>query len=399
MKARMITADNHANVSTLRETYLAFGTPSFSEEEIEAVARVLRSGWVGMGPETAAFERELGDHTGAANVVTVNSCTSALFLALVASGVKAGDEVICPSLTWYSTANVALHLGAVPVFCDIDVPTLCVTPEAVKQRLTARTKAVMVVHIGGYAADVKAIREVVPSAVAIIEDAAHALGARYPDAQPVGSSGNLTCFSFYANKNLSTGDGGAIALQDAAVADRLRSLRHMGLANDAWKRFSDPRANVVPQLGELGYKLNYTDLLASIGRVQLRRQGQFNQRRRAIAHRYLEALPAVLPDIAFQRDVEHDAHARHLFVVVLPPKQTLWRDDLLMELRRRNVGAALHYAPLHEMVFYQHLKRGRLPVTETVCGRILTLPISGAMTDADTEYVIDQFADIVREQK
>src|SRR5688572_327450 len=173
-----------------RPDFLAFGRPHFSETEIEAVTRVMRSGWVGMGEETIAFERELAAAVGAPYVVTVNSCTSALFLSLLASNVGPGDEVICPSLTWCSTANAALYLGARPVFCDVDPDTLCITPESVSSRLTPRTKAVVAVHMGGLTVDIEALRAALPAHITIVEDAAHALGAAYANGRPVGSAGN-----------------------------------------------------------------------------------------------------------------------------------------------------------------------------------------------------------------
>src|SRR6185503_14257359 len=207
--------------------------------------------------ETIAFERELGEFLGAPHVVTVNSCTSALFLSLLSVGVRQGDEVICPSMTWCSTANAALYLGAKPVFCDIDEDTLCLSPDSVAARLSPRTRAVMVVHFGGYAVDVAALRRALPQGVAIVEDAAHALGARYPDGRPVGSSGNPVCFSFYANKNLSTAEGGAVALSDSGAAERIASLRQHALPIDAWMRFTKSMSLVLSVARkELGYKMN-----------------------------------------------------------------------------------------------------------------------------------------------
>jgi perosamine synthetase len=234
----------------IRKEYLPFGKPNFSEKEIAAMTRVLRSGWIGMGPEVIAFEKELSKSIGAPYVVTVNSCTSALFLSLLVLGVGPGDEVICPSLTWCSTANVALYLGAKPIFCDIDLETLCVTPEAVLKKVSPKTKAVIAVHFGGLAAEIDPLRAVLPPNIHIVEDAAHALGAKFANGKPVGSSGNLSCFSFYANKNLSTGEGGAIALFDENLAERLRTLRQHGLDSDAWKRFSEPRTLLAGQLKE-----------------------------------------------------------------------------------------------------------------------------------------------------
>jgi dTDP-4-amino-4,6-dideoxygalactose transaminase len=382
----------------MRKDYLPFGKPNFSEEEIEAVTRVMRSGWIGMGPETIAFEKELAEFLNAKYVVTVNSCTSALFLSLLVHGVGPGDEVICPSLTWCSTANAALYLGAKPVFCDVDIDTFCVTPELIKEKLTSRTKAVMVVHMGGLAVDVEAIRKVLPEHIAIIEDAAHALGSRFADGSPVGSSRNLTCFSFYANKNLSTGEGGSIALFDEGIAKRLSSLRQHGLTADAWKRFSQPQSALIPGLTELGYKMNYTDLQACIGRVQLRRQTEFHLTRLNIAKLYHELLREFMPELGFQENILHPYHARHLFQVVLPmEKIALTRDELLLKLRERNIGASIHYAPLHRMPLYG--EQPSLRNTEEICRRILTLPISVSMSMEDVEYVLCHVKELLMENK
>lgn len=380
----------------IRDAYLPFGRPNFSAAEVAAAARVLRSGWVGMGAETLAFERELAAYVKAPQVVAVNSCTSALHLALLVSGIKPGDEVICPSLTWCSTANAALYLGARPVFCDIDAGTLCLTPETVLARLTRKTKAVMVVHFGGYAVDVGALRRALPKRVAIVEDAAHALGAAYPDGRPVGSSGNLVCFSFYPNKNLATAEGGAIALADAAIADRLRSLRQHGLPIDAWKRFTHSKSLLRSnQRTELGYKMTFTDLQACIARVQLRRQPEFTRRRLAIARLYVRRLGRLRPVLRFQDGVGAPRHARHLFIVQLPARSVgLSRDELLLALRARNIGATIHYAPLHQMPLYGQ-KKHALPVTDRVCPRIMTLPISASLTLADAEYVVDNLIDLL----
>ncbi|HLG55914.1 MAG TPA: DegT/DnrJ/EryC1/StrS aminotransferase family protein [Vicinamibacterales bacterium] len=392
----LTTARAQQLTTATRSQYLPFGRPDFGAEEIDAVSRVMRGGWVGMGQETVAFEQELAAYAGAPHVVTVNSCTSALFLSLLVSNVGPDDEVICPSLTWCSTANAALYLGARPVFCDVEPHTLSVSPETVTRHLTPRTKAVMVVHMGGLAADVEAIRAALPSHVAIIEDAAHALGALYGDGTPVGSSGNLTCFSFYANKNLSTGEGGAVALFDASRADRLRSLRQHGLSADAWKRFTHPQSALSVKVSELGYKMNYTDLQASIGRVQLRRQHEFATRRLALARRYADALRDSPLPLDFQHKVLDHDHARHLLVVTLPAgRMCLTRNEVLLALRNRNIGASVHYAPLHMMPAYAGSGRLSLPHTEALMDRIMTLPISASMTDADVDYVAGHLIDVL----
>ena len=371
--------------------YLPFGKPSFSEEEIAAVTRVLRSGWVGLGPETSAFEKELAAYVGAKHVVAINSCTSALFLALRALGVGPGDEVIVPSLTWCSTANAALYLGATPVFCDVELDTMSASPATIAAALTDKTKAVVHVHYGGLASDMVALRAALPQNVAIVEDAAHSLGAKYPEGSPVGSSGNLTCFSFYANKNLSTGDGGAVAVNDPGLFEKVRLSSHQGLQSDAWKRFTHPLSALTPGIAELGYKMNFTDLQATIGRVQLKRQPEFNERRLSVASYYVDRLSSVIADVRFQKGITDDGHARHLFVLRIPiTEMQINRNEMLLELRARNIGASIHYAPLHTLPLYQQYTRGRLPNAEELMNDIMTLPIGASVSDSDAAYVVDQ---------
>lgn len=373
---------------SVRKEYLPFGRPNFSEAEIAAVTRVMRSGWIGMGPETLAFEKELGNCLGAPYVVAVNSCTSALFLSLLASGVGPGDEVICPSLTWCSTANAALYLGATPIFCDVDPESICLSSEAVLKKITTKTKAVVAVHFGGLAADIEALRSALPERIHIVEDAAHALGGYYKNGKPVGSSGNLTCFSFYANKNLSTGEGGAVALFDGATAERLQSLRQHALPIDAWKRFTHPKTILMSSpLTELGYKMNYTDLQAAIGRAQLARFNEMQQARQKIADIYFNGLSK--HGIVFQDGCTDALHAKHLFVIRLPLADMRYgRDELILALRAKNIGASIHYAPLHLMPLYHHgRKPDPLPVTEEMARCLVTLPISASMTKQDACYV------------
>ncbi|HVW20860.1 MAG TPA: DegT/DnrJ/EryC1/StrS aminotransferase family protein [Opitutaceae bacterium] len=379
----------------IRPDYLPFGRPNFTEEEIDAVARVMRSGWVGMGPETMAFEKDLAAYLGAAEVVTVSSCTAALHLSLLVSGVRPGDEVICPSLTWCSTANAVLYAGARPVFCDVDSSHFCATPAAICARLTPRTKAVIVVHFGGYAADVDAVRSALPDGIAVIEDAAHALGSHLPSGARIGSSGRPTCFSFYANKNLSTAEGGAIALADPIAAARLRSLRQHALPIDAWKRFTHAGTLLLsPDLTELGYKMNYTDLQAAIGRVQLRRLPALQEQRAAIGAIYAARLGGFAERWTPQAGLAEGGHARHLYCIALQPGHLPRpRSELLTALRERNIGATVHYAPLHQMPLYQQQEED-LPVTCELAARLLTLPISASMSVADAEYVMDHLCEL-----
>lgn len=288
-----------------------------------------------------------------------------------------------PSFTWCSTANAVIYVGAQPVFADIDAHTLGLDPASVAAVVTAHTRAVIPVHFGGLGQDLHALAAALPAGVAVVEDAAHALGSTLPDGRAVGASGNLCCFSFYANKVLSTGDGGAIAVDDAALATRLRSLRLQGQSSDAWQRYVKPTSALMPpQIAELGLKANFTDLQAAIGRVQLRRQAEFAATRAAVAAVYGLALSDL--GLRFQAGCDQPGHARHLFTVQLPPRRAAGRDALIAGLRALGIGASLHYRPLHRMPLYAGLLRGQaLPQTETVARSILTLPIGPCMSVHD----------------
>lgn len=377
-----------------RKDYLPFGKPNFSDAEISAVTEVLRSGWVGMGPQTMAFEEELAAFLNVSHVITVSSCTAALFLSLLVEGIQPDDEVICPSLTWCSTADVILHLGAKVVFCDVDPNTLCVTPDLIKEKLTSKTKAVIIVHYGGLAVNVDEIRAILPAHISIIEDAAHAIGAKYTNQKNVGSSKNLTCFSFYANKNLSTAEGGAITLVDNEKAERLKALRLHGIYHDAWKRFKESKSLIISEFLELGYKMNYTDLQACIGRIQLKRQSEFNKTRLQIAETYYQVLSTSFPLLNFQFNILDVNHARHLFVIQLPIERMCYgRDKFIQKLRDVNIGASIHYRPLHTIAHYKgncHLLN-----TEYLYERIVTLPISSSMDLNDTEYVLEKVINLL----
>lgn len=380
-----------------REEYLVFGAPDYTEAEINAVTRIMRSGWVGMGQETIAFEKELSEYIGAPEIITVNSCTSALFLALLVEGIGPGDEVMVPSLSWCATANAALYLGATPVFCDVDPQSMCVTPETIVAKITPRTKAVIVVHYGGYAIDIDVLRASLPAHIAIIEDAAHALGAVHSNGKRVGASGNTVCFSFYANKNLSTADGGAIALFDSNKAEHLRCLRMSGMESTAWSRFKNPATVFLAGVTELGYKMNFTDLQAAIGRVQLLRFEEMGLRRQRIANRYKALLQNLFP---FQSGAFDEGHARHLLVARFDPAITgISRDDLLLSLRAKNIGASVHYTPLHQQPLYSKLGASPLPMTENLAQQIMTLPISARMCLSDVDYVTEQLLIVLNRPK
>lgn len=249
--------------------------------------------------------------------------------------------------------------------------------------------------MGGLTADIHKIQSEIPESCKIIEDAAHAIGSSYNTGELVGSSENLTCFSFYANKNLSTADGGAIAVSDSKIAERLRSLRLHGLSSDAWNRFTNPN-KFVTEMMELGYKMNYTDLQAAIGRVQLVRQSEFQKRRLEIASYYSYRLQQLNKNIRIQKNILDSSHSRHLYLVELPLETlTKSRDEIIIDMRKENIGTSIHYKPVHQMQYYTQFIKQLLPITEYIADRIITLPIGAHMTMNDAKNVIDVFEQVI----
>ena len=367
--------------------FIPFGKPNFSKKEVVAVQKVLQSGWIGMGPEVIRFENELAKKLEAKFAVSVNSCSSALFLSLLVLGIKKNDEVICPSLTWCATANAILQVGATPVFCDVSSGTFSQTIESVTAKVTKKTKAVIIVHFGGLVFDVISLRKNLPAHIHIIEDAAHAFGGLYPSGKPIGSSGNLVCLSFYANKNLSTGEGGAILLHSARVATRLSSLRQNAYPANAWKRFTAKKLIITKDLCELGYKMNYTDFQAAVGRVQLKRQKEFAENRKKIANIYSQALSSTKCEP--HEGLNSHKHARHLYSILVPAG--IDRYSLLRRSRLQGVGVTIHYIPLHTMKLYKH--KSPLKITDEISPRLLTLPISSSITKSEAEKAASIFLD------
>jgi dTDP-4-amino-4,6-dideoxygalactose transaminase len=377
----------------VRESFLPFGSPSFGEEEIAEVVATLRSGWIGTGPRVLQFERDFARYVGAKHAVAVNSCSAALHLSLIALRIGPGDEVITTPLTFAATANVIEHCGARPVFADIDPETFNLDPGKLEAAITPRTRAILPVHFGGQPCEMDAIMDISQKhGIPVVEDAAHAIGSCYHD-RPIGSMGNLTCFSFYANKNLTTGEGGMATTNDSRVAERLRVLRLHGLTADAWKRFSAPTL-IRTEVLEPGFKYNMPDIAAAIGIHQLRKQEPFFERRRQIAMRYDSAF-AGLP---IRRQLARDSeirHSLHLYAVLLD--EGCWtssRDEVVEALLGENIGAAIHYRPLH-MHHYYAARYGYqaedFPNALAVGSRILTLPLTPGMSDQDADDVVRAF--------
>jgi dTDP-4-amino-4,6-dideoxygalactose transaminase/glycosyltransferase involved in cell wall biosynthesis/SAM-dependent methyltransferase len=376
----------------VRSSFLPFGAPCLGEEEINEVVDTLRSGWIGTGPKALRFEQEFADYVGVNHAISLNSCTAGLFLSLAALGLGADDEVITTTLTFGATVNVIEHVGARPVLVDIDPVTLNINPELVERAVTRRTKVIIPVHFGGLSSDMDALQRIADHhQLVILEDAAHAVGTRFKD-RMAGSLGRLASFSFYANKNLTTAEGGMVTTDDEALAETIRRLRLHGLSSDAWKRF-DARRLLRPDIEQPGYKFNMPDLAAAIGLQQLRKQERFLQTRERYARIYDEAF-AGLP-VRFQprpQPPESSRHSLHLYVLMLDDGGwRVHRDEVVKALLAENVGAVVHYPAIHTHSFYRK-KYGYqpqdFPHALATAERILSLPLTPAMSEADVSDVV-----------
>lgn len=379
---------------TTRESFLPFGAPMIGEEEIEEVVATLRSGWIGTGPKCWRFEGQIGEFVGAPHVVTASSCTAALHLALLAAGIGPGDEVIVPALTFAASANVVEHVGATPRFVDVDPYTLNIDPVAMQAAITPATRAVIPVHFGGLPCDMDPITRICTErGLTVIEDAAHAIGAEYRG-RMIGSISDFTCFSFYPNKNMTTGEGGAVCTTREEYVERLKVMRLHGLSADAWRRFASKRL-ILSEAISPGYKYNMTDLQASLGIHQLRRLPEFQARREELAAFYDDAIS---DDWGVRRQYRPvvgsgSRHALHLYVLILDRQAfRVSRNEIVEALLAENIGAAIHYRGLHTQPFYRERYGYQLedfPVAGDVGESILTIPLSPGMSDADAETVVD----------
>jgi dTDP-4-amino-4,6-dideoxygalactose transaminase len=375
--------------------YLPYNQPSIDEDEIEAVVETLRSGWITSGPRTATFEQRFAAYTGAAHAIALSSATAALHLALVAAGVGPGDEVIVPVYTFAACAHVVVQLGARPVFVDSSPDDLNIDPKAVERAITPRTKALMVVHFGGQPARMDEL--LAPAArhgLFVLEDAAHAVGACYRG-RPVGSIGDATAFSFYATKNLTTGEGGMLTTNRTDVEETVRLHALHGMSRDAWGRYGRG-GSWYYQVVAPGYKYNMSDIQAALGLGQLERLEERNARRRTLACRLTEALSGceAIEPLAVRPEVEH---AWHLYVVrVRPEMLTIDRDRFIEELGERGIGTSVHFIPLHLHPYYREtlgVQPGEFPAAEAAFERVISLPLYPRMSESD----IDRLAEAVRD--
>ncbi len=377
-----------------KNPFIPFSRPWIDDTEIEAVSQVLASKWISTGTRTREFERAFAEYLGVKHAIAVSSCTAALHLSLVVAEVGNGDEVITTPYTFTATAEAIRYVGAKPVFVDIQPDTLNIDVARIEAAITSRTKAIMPVHFAGLPCDMDALQTICQNYnLTLIDDAAHAIPTEYKG-QYIGNIGDLSAFSFYANKNLTTGEGGMITTNNDAFAKPLRTMRLHGIDKDAWARQSERdiwRYDIATE----GYKYNMTDIQAAMGLCQLMKLNKQHERRRDLAQIYQKELAdfsqistPVVPD-------DPKGHSWHLYIIQLPPGE---REGFIGALREANIECSVHYIPLHLFEFYQEqysYRIGDFPCAEAAFERVVSLPLHPGLTEEEIHIVIDEIGKIV----
>lgn len=383
-------------LSAARTTYIPFHRALIETEEINAVLEVLQSGWLTTGPRVKQFEASFAEYIGAANAVAVSSCTAALHLALHAIGLNEGDEVILPTMTFASSGEVVLYFRANPILVDCEEKSFHADARLIEQAITPRTKAILPVHYSGDACDMDPILDIARRHdLKVIEDAAHSLPSRYKG-RTIGTIGDITCFSFYATKTLTTGEGGMITAENPDYAERIRMLSLHGISRDAWKRYS-AEGSWRYDIEATGYKYNLTDLQAALGLAQLQKCESMRARRAALAARYTSALSSL--DAFVVPTVPHYIeHAWHLYVLQVNEEALrISRDRVIEELKLRGIGTSVHFIPLHLHSLYQRqcgYRAGQFPNAEKRFSSAISLPLFPGLTFDEQDRVIQALHDI-----
>tara|TARA_B100002003_G_scaffold171838_1_gene159768 strand:+ start:105 stop:1253 length:1149 start_codon:yes stop_codon:yes gene_type:complete len=382
----------------MRNEFMPFSQPSISEADISAIGDVLRSGWITTGLNNVEFEKMFREYIGCKGAVALSSATAGMHLVIKALGIGEGDEVITPSMTWVSTVNLIVLAGAKPVFVDVDRDTLMVSPSAIEDSISEKTRLIVPVHFAGAPLDNEPIRQIAKDRnIHLVEDAAHALGTEYRE-ELIGKSGT-SIFSFHPSKNITTGEGGMLCSDDTNLLEQIRCLKFHGLGMDAYDRHMQGRAPQA-QVLEPGYKYNMTDISAVLGLNQLTRINQFNKKRKEIAMIYRERLSEI-DEILPLSDPDYSIrHSWHLFIVRVDiDKADLNRNDFMEELKQRNIGTGIHYHPVHLQKYYKEsmgIRQGMLPNTEWNGDRICSLPLFPEMTNNDIDDVVEAIKDVLK---
>ena len=364
----------------------------FGSEETKAVLDVLESRWLTMGGVTQAFESEFAAYVNTKHALAVTNCTAALHMACLAIGLGSGDEVILPALTFVATANAVRYTGATPVFADvISEQNLNISPESIEQRLTSRTRAIIVVHYGGYPCDMPRIMEIAKKhKLYIIEDDAHAIGSEL-DGLKLGNWGDIGCFSFFSNKNMTTGEGGMITTNDDVFAEKLRLLRSHGMTTMTWDRHKGHAWSY--DVVELGYNYRIDEIRAALGRIQLGKLDANNARRQSLTQQYRKALQELTPEIIIPFANHPGLSSAHIMPILLPAGTD--RTLFMEKMKAHGIQTSIHYPPVHHFTAYQDFTKFLMPVTEDIAEREVTLPLYPALRDDDVVLVAKTIQDVL----
>lgn len=388
---------NSTHTDKIREDFLIFGSPVIGAEEINEVVDSLKSSWVGTGPKVAKFEDQFRQYIGAQHAVALHSCTAALHLSMLVAGLGPGDEVITTAMTFAATVNSIIHSGATPVLVDCDRETGLIDPQRIEDAISARTRAIVPVHLYGRSCNMDAISDIARRHdLVVIEDAAHAIETEYKG-RKIGTISPLTCFSFYVTKNITTGEGGMVTTSNPDFANRIKNFALHGMSKDAWKRFSDEGYKHY-QVVMPGFKYNMMDIQAAIGIHQLSRIEEWSQRRAQIWHQYDQAFAELPVDLPPQAESD-TVHAHHLYTLLVDTKRCgVNRDEFMQLLFERKVGTGVHYLGVHLHPYYRvrfGYEPTDFPNATWISERTVSIPLSAKLTDSDVNYIIDSVQQVL----
>lgn len=379
---------------------IPYALPYIGDDELNEVMAVLRSNWLSRGPRTLEFETQFAEAVHSPHAIGLNSCTAGLHLAQLALGIGPGDEVITSAYTFVATANTILHCGAKPVLIDIDPVTMNLNPDLIEAAITPRTKAIIPVHFAGYPCDMDPILEIAAKyGLKVIEDAAHAVHTLYKG-RPIGSLGDATCFSFYATKNLTTGEGGMVTTADFDVAERLRVMSLHGMSKNAWNRYSEKGAWYY-EVEQAGFKYNMTDIQAALGAVQLRKLEQMQELRTRYAQMYHEAF-SDCAELVLPHDSAEHRHAWHLYVIRLrEDRLTCNRSQFIEKMSQHGIGTSVHFIPVNHHPHYRRLgfSPEDTPESTRAYEAAVSLPLYPGMTEEQVRYVTTTVCELIAEHR
>lgn len=384
-----------------RQEFLPYNVPLMEEDDIAEVVDTLRSGWIAKGPKTMEFEKQFAAYVGAKYAVAVNSCTAALHLSLVAAGLGEGAEVLTTPMTFAASVNVVIHTGAKPVLVDIEPVTMNIDPKKIREKITSRTKAIIPVHIAGHPCEMDEIMEIAREHnLFVLEDGAHAVYTQYKG-KMIGAIGNATAFSFYATKNLVTGEGGMVTTNNEDLYNKIRVMSAHGMSRNAWNRYAEVGSWYYEILSP-GYKDNMSDIMAGLGLSQLAKLERMQGLRQGIAD-YYQAEFGKIPELEVPVELAYARHAWHLYIIKLNlDKLSIDRGKFIEELKEENIGTSVHFIPLHMHPYYRETygyKKGDFPVAEGVFERIISLPLYPKMSMQDARDVVAAVQRIVERSR